>query len=52
MKHKKQELQSYVDGLEKKVEKYNDKAEKDHGIESMMKGNSFRNTVTEKKINI
>ena len=52
MKHKKQELQSYVDVLEKKVEKYNDKAEKDHCIESMMKGNSFRNTVTGKKINI
>ena len=46
---KKQELQSFVDGLVKKVEKYYDKAEKDHSIESMMKGNSFRNTVKERK---
>ena len=49
MKHKKQELQSFVDSLEKKVEKYYDKAEKDHCIESMTKGNPFWNTVKEKK---
>ena len=49
VKRKKQELQSFIDGLEKKVEKYYDKAEKDHCIESMMKGNSFRNTLKEKK---
>ena len=49
VKCKKQELQSFVVGLEKNVEKYYDKAEKDHCIESMMKGNSFWNTVKEKK---
>ena len=49
VKHKKQELQSFVDSLEKKVEKYYDKAEKDHCIESMTKGNPFWNTVKEKK---
>ena len=49
MKRKKQGLQSFVDSLEKKVEKYCDKAEKDHCTESMMKGNSLRNTVKEKK---
>ena len=48
VKRKKQELQSFVDDLEKKVKKYYDKAEKDHCIESMMKGNSFQNTVKEK----
>ena len=42
-------MQSFVDSLEKKIEKYHDKAEKDHCIESIMKGNSFRNTVNEKK---
>ena len=42
-------MQSFVDGLEKKVEKYYDKAEKDHSIESVMKGNSFGNTVNGKK---
>ena len=46
---RKQELQSFVDGLETKVEKYYDKAEKDLYIESMMKGDFFRNTVKEKK---
>ena len=49
VKRKKQGLQSFVDSLEKKVEKYCDKAEKDHCTESMMKGNSLRNTVKEKK---
>ena len=49
MKRKKQELQASVDGLERKVEKYYDKAAKDHYIESMMKWNSFRNTVKGKK---
>ena len=37
MKRKKQGLQSFVDSLEKKVEKYCDKAEKDHCTESMIK---------------
>ena len=46
VKRKEQELQSFVDGLETKVEKCYDKAEKDHCIESMMKGNSFQNTKT------
>ena len=41
MKCKKQELQWFVVGLEKKVEKYYDKAEKDHCIEFMMKGTLF-----------
>ena len=50
LKRKKQELQLFVDGLEKMVEKYHDKAEKDHCIESVMKGNSFRNTVKKKKL--
>ena len=49
MMRKKQELQSFVDGLETKVKKYYDKAEKDLYIESMMKGDFFRNTVKEKK---
>ena len=49
VKRKKQELQSFVDGLEKRVEKYYNKAKKDHSIESMMEGNSFWNTVKEKK---
>ena len=49
VKRKKQKLQSFVDGLEKNVEQYYDKVEKDHCIESMMKGNSFRNTVKGKK---
>ena len=43
MKRKKQELQSFVDGLEKTIEKYYDKAEKDHCIES------FQNTVKKKR---
>ena len=49
MKRKKQELQSFVDGLDKKVEKYYDKTEKDPCNEFMTKGNSFRNTVKEKR---
>ena len=49
MKRKKQELQSSVDGLEREVEKYYDKAAKDHYIESMMKWNPFRNTIKGKK---
>ena len=49
VKRKEQELQSFVDGLETKVEKCYDKAEKDHCIESMMEGNFLRNTVKEKK---
>ena len=49
MMRKKQELQSFVDGLETKVKKYYDKTEKDLYIESMMKGDFFRNTVKEKK---
>lgn len=49
VKRKKQELQSFVDGLDKKVEKYYDKTEKDPCNEFMTKGNSFRNTVKEKR---
>ena len=41
--------QSFVDSLEKRVEKYCDQDEKDHCTESMMKGNSVRNTVKGKK---
>ena len=49
MKRKKQELQSFVDGFKKKVEKCYDKAKKDHCTESVMKGNSFQNSKGKKE---